>query len=73
MCKKILMSTIKEQQAQDVTCPIKLSPACHPDAGIDVHIDGIGGIIYLSCRQCDRMIETIKVKPYAKLDSDPTP
>lgn len=65
------MSTLKKQKGSSLHCPCRLFPTCHPRAAIDVHVDGIGGIIYLSCSKCDRLIETIKVKPYAKLDPDP--
>lgn len=55
------MSAIKQQQADNVTCPIKIRPNCHPQAAIDVHVDGLGGVIYLSCSQCDRLIVRVKV------------
>lgn len=55
------MSTIKQQKAQDVTCPIRVFPTCHPKAHLDVHVDGLGGVIYLSCNQCDRLVAKIKV------------
>ena len=64
MCKPLLFETIKQQQADKVTCPIKVTPHCHPASAVDVHVDGLGGIIYLSCAQCDRLIEKIKVPKY---------
>lgn len=73
MCKPILLKTILKQQADKVTCPIKINPTCHPKATLDVHVDGLGGYIYLSCSQCDRLVTKIKVPKYANLDTDPTP
>lgn len=62
MCKKLLISTIKKQK--DIHAPIRIFPTCHPKASLDVHVDGLGGIIYLSCSKCDRLIEKIKVPKY---------
>lgn len=64
MCKPLLISTILQQQADKVTCPVKLTPHCHPKGGVDVHVDGLGGVIYLSCKTCDRLIAKIKVPKY---------
>lgn len=64
MCKPLLLKTILQQQADKVTCPIKVTPHCHPRSFVDVHVDGLGGVIYLSCAKCDRLIAKIKVPKY---------
>ena len=59
--RNILRNAKAQQNRTQMKCPIRAFPYCHPEAGLDVFLDGQQRVIYLSCSACDRTIAKINV------------
>lgn len=62
MSSKKLMSMVRAKQKKyGLNCPLRLRSKCHPDAHVEVFIDGKLRKITLSCGKCDRIFGVFQV------------